>query len=232
MYSIEDLVKAGKEKVRVTPDLMAAYIELFEKKFGRKPECAGCTFQNDWGKLTQNITIHTTEPMADKIFKLKDSSRIYSYDYKDKKTGRFLRKRRFGYTMEEEFAEQYLIHGSPEQLEKRKVEFKILPEKFQEENSKQSLENISNGPVTEKLVFENGTNEVIHSASHISVTDNSSSLDKDLSLVNDLLLDNKDQGQEPALGNTPVENSEEPPDQESGLKEITRQKSKRSTPHP
>lgn len=132
MYTIEDLIKAGKDQVRKTPDLMSAYISLFEEKFGRKPDCAGCTFNNDWSRLIQNRTTinNNIEPMSGKTFKLRDASKIYTYAYQDKQTGRSLNKRRFGYLMEEDFAEEYLTNGTEEQIEIRKKEFKILPEKF------------------------------------------------------------------------------------------------------
>lgn len=131
MHTVEDLIKAGKNEVRNNSDLMSSYIKLFEEKFGRKPDCAGCTFNSDWNRLTQNQILTSTNNtiMSDKTFLLRDNSIIYSYDL-EVQENQFRRIRRYGNLMNEEFAENYLTHGTPEQIEERKRQFKILPEKF------------------------------------------------------------------------------------------------------
>ena len=127
---LNDLIKAGKNQVRVTPDLMSAYIEIFQEKFGRKPDCAGCTFNRDWDRLVKSTNLQNIEIMSDKTFRLKNNARIYSYDFEDKKTKRTLRKRAYGNVMTEEFAENYLTNGTEQQIADRKKEFAILPKKF------------------------------------------------------------------------------------------------------
>ena len=128
--TVEDLIKAGKNQVRNNPDLMSAYIQLFSEKFGRKPDCAGCTFSRDWERLTNSINSQNIEIMSDKTFKLKQSHIIYSYDVEDKNTNRKIRRRTYGNTMTEEFAENYLTNGTDEQIAERKKQFSVLPAKL------------------------------------------------------------------------------------------------------
>lgn len=127
--TIEDLIQAGKDQVRKKPDLMSAYIQLFTEKFGRNPDCAGCTFTNDWERLI-NSNIQNTEVMSDKTFRIKNNAIIYSYDVDDKKLKRKIRKRAYGNVMTEEFAENYLTHGTDQEIADRKKQFAILPKKF------------------------------------------------------------------------------------------------------
>ncbi len=131
--TIEDLIIAGKDKVRSDKKLLAAYIEIFSKVFGRKPDCAGCTFNYDWERLiitkTTNIQV-----MSDKTFQLKDPNEIYTYHVIDEGSDIQRPVRTYGYLMSEEFAEKYLTTGSEEIIEKRKQEFKILPEKSNAES--------------------------------------------------------------------------------------------------
>lgn len=133
MITVKDLIKAGKIEVRQNSDLMSAYIQLFQEKFGRKPDCAGCTFDYDWKRLTENLTSINTENMSsDKTFKLRDNSIIYTFERENEETKTHRRVRVYGNIMTEEFAEEYLTAGTPEEIESRKKQFKVLPEKFRE----------------------------------------------------------------------------------------------------
>lgn len=120
---------------------MSAYIQLFTEKFGRKPDCAGCTFNYDWDRLL-NSNIQNFEIMSDKTFRLKNNAIIYSYDVEDKKTKRTIRKRAYGNVMTEEFAENYLTNGTAQQIADRKKQFAVLPEKFIEKEDSDTV-NIS-----------------------------------------------------------------------------------------
>lgn len=128
--TVEELIKAGKDQVRNNPDLMSAYKKIFSQEFGREPDCAGCTFTRDWERLTNSSNTQIQEIMSDKSFKLKNNAVIYSYDVEDKNAGRKLRKRAYGNVMTEEFAENYLTHGTEQQIAERKKQFAILPKKF------------------------------------------------------------------------------------------------------
>lgn len=107
---------------------MAAYIKIFTEKFGRAPDCAGCTFSRDWQRLTSNKEQTNFTKMAEKTFRLRKPHLIYSYDILDEKAGRNVRKRTYGHNMTEEFAVAYLTNGTPEQITERKAEFATLPE--------------------------------------------------------------------------------------------------------
>ena len=126
----EDLIKAGKNQVRNNPDLMSAYKKIFSQEFGREPDCAGCTFNRDWERLTNPSNSKNQEIMSDKTFRLKRTDIIYTYYLDNKKSGRKDTFRRYGNVMTEDFAENYLTHGTEQQIAERKKQFAILPKKF------------------------------------------------------------------------------------------------------
>ena len=132
--TVEELIIAGKDYVRSNPTLMSAYIETFGQIFGRKPDCAGCTFQNDWQRLVNSQTIKIQKEMSNNnnSFILRDQHKIYTYIVEDKKNK--IRKpiRTYGNLMTEEFAESYLSIGDEQTIEARKSEFKVLPSKLQD----------------------------------------------------------------------------------------------------
>lgn len=117
---------------------MSAYIEIFAGVFGRKPDCAGCTFNNDWQRLvnsqTQSIQLQKIKEMSTNTFTLRDQHKIYTYVNEDSKTGVRRPVRTYGNLMTEEFAENYLTVGDDQTIEARKAEFKVLPSKFRGED--------------------------------------------------------------------------------------------------
>lgn len=142
--TIEDLIKAGKDQVRRNPDLMSAYILLFTEVFGRKPDCAPCTFNRDWERLINSTNPINLEIMTGKTFRLINNSIIYSYDELDVKLKRKIRKRAYGNVMTEEFAINYLTHGTAQQIADRKKQFAVLPSKFVEvENEEKDLSKLT-----------------------------------------------------------------------------------------
>lgn len=153
--TVENLIKAGKDQVRRNPDLMSAYIQLFTEKFGRKPDCAGCTFARDWTQLTNSTNIQNFEIMSDKTFRLKNNGIIYSYDIDDKKTKRKLRKRAYGNIMSEEFAEAYLTHGTPQEIADRKKQFAVLPAQFADADDSVNLSKLT-VPKLQEFAKDNG----------------------------------------------------------------------------
>lgn len=132
--TVEDLILIGKEKVRSDAHLLTTYKMLFKEKFGREPDCAGCTFNHDWVRLTnQTTTISNYTIMANTTFDIINKGKIYSYDIFDKKTDRTKRVRSYGNVMTEDFANAYLTNGTAEEIAARKKEFRKLPESFIED---------------------------------------------------------------------------------------------------
>lgn len=144
---IEELVKLSSQKVRGNSDLMAIYINAFKEVFGKTPNCAGCTFSADFTKLKKvvlkQIPIQKTRKMADTTFKLKKKlGKIHSY----KKNGRTIHF--YDTNMTEEIAIEYLTYGTPEQIEKRKELFAVLP------NLSEKQERESNDSQTEEELIK------------------------------------------------------------------------------
>ena len=133
--TIEELILIGKEQVRSNAGLLESYKKLFKEKFGREPDCAGCTFNRDWVRLTSNVTTPNPTVMSNKTFDLINQGKIYSYDILDKKTNRTKRVRTYGNKMTEDFASAYLTNGTDEELAVRRKEFRTLPESFQHETT-------------------------------------------------------------------------------------------------
>lgn len=132
--TVEELLKISAHKVRNTPSLMSFYIETFINVFDRKPNCAGCTFSNDFKQLKNKLSQNNKDQIIttsnnvivgkmEKTFKLKTlSNKIVKYA----KNGAY--HRIYDNKMNEEFAVNYLTFGSPEEIETRKKEFHTLPE--------------------------------------------------------------------------------------------------------
>lgn len=158
--TLQELISAGKDQVRSSPDLMSAYIEHFLRIFGRNPDCAPCTFDHDWRRLleSQSIQIQKLKIMSTKSFVLRDQHKIYTYVVENKKTKTRKPVRTFGNIMTEEFASNYLKIGSPEVLEARKAEFKVLPAEFRKDSGDEKGEGFSSLKVAElkSLAAEKG----------------------------------------------------------------------------
>ncbi|MEJ8604640.1 hypothetical protein JSO60_06700 [Riemerella anatipestifer] len=149
----EELIKIGKREVRNSASLLEAYKVAYKELFGHIPPCTGCTFDSDWNKF---INENNTKTMENKTFKLFDNSIIYTYHEKNK-SGNKIPVRTFGYLMTEDFALNYLTKGTPEQIEERKQQFKILPE-FPSEETEQDLDEL-NVAELKKLALEKGLKE-------------------------------------------------------------------------
>lgn len=128
-----ELIQYKSHEVRRDSDLMASYVKLFSEIMGYTPNCAGCTFKNDWTKFVKAVSNSTelqlqkTNIMATKSFELKKARKtIHTY----KKDGRPVRS--YNDNMTEEFAIAFLTHGTEEQIEERKKLFKKLPDLGQE----------------------------------------------------------------------------------------------------
>lgn len=136
---VSELIKLDSRKVRGSSYLMSIYIDAFEKQFGRKPACAGCTFANDFAKLIAAVngglqpkkSVTLNKRTMENTFKLKKiQSKILAY----KKEGKTFRV--YDNLMKEDFAVQFLTHGSDEQLAERKKMFAVLPEALQPKTKK------------------------------------------------------------------------------------------------
>jgi len=129
---IQELILKNSDKVRRDSSLMAFYIESYEKVFGYKPNCAGCTFSTDWNNFVRKVTgkekqiIQNYNKMdADKNFKLKKvQNKIFAYRI-EKQT-----RRLYDNNFTNEFVDAFLTHGTKEEIAERKKLFSVLPEKF------------------------------------------------------------------------------------------------------
>lgn len=126
--TVEELIKIDAKKVRNSSDLMAFYISAFKSKFGKAPNCASCTFKNDFQKLVKAIKNNeepiklTTMENKEITFKLaKREGKIISFV----KNGRTIR--RYDNKLTEEFAIDYLTFGTKEEILERRKRFKVLP---------------------------------------------------------------------------------------------------------
>lgn len=130
---VKDLVKKSSQEVRGNSNLMAIYIKYFKEYFGHEPNCAGCTFANDFTRLKRVVLSGCSQEQ--KISRTKKQSKMETKTFKLKKVeGKILSYKKNGKTihfydnnMTEQLAVEYLTHGTPEQIEARKKLFAILP---------------------------------------------------------------------------------------------------------
>lgn len=123
-----ELISKGKHKVRNTPSLMSVYVELYIAEFGRKPVCAGCTFNDDWEKFKRGKTTSKNVIVADsgKTYRFKQpTTDMLSY----RKDG--ITYRKYANKASDHFIEEYLTYGSETDLTERKKMFAVLPEQMQ-----------------------------------------------------------------------------------------------------
>ena len=131
----QELILKGGDKVRRDESLILSYLEEFEKLFGYKPKCAGCSFRTDWKKFvnySQQTKSETFKMKTDKTFELKKDARSKIHTYKIGKDP----FRTYGNTMTEDFAKAFLSNGTKEQIAERKKLFVKLPQ----EDVKQTIE--------------------------------------------------------------------------------------------
>lgn len=135
---VKELIQKSSQEVRGNSNLMAIYIKYFKEYFGHEPNCAGCTFANDFTRLKrvvlsggsqkQQIARTKKHKAMEKTFKLKKTEgKIFSFK-KNSKTIHF-----YDNNLTEDVAVEYLTHGTPEQIEERKKLFAILPNAFKAE---------------------------------------------------------------------------------------------------
>jgi len=122
----DELIQLGFHKVRNDSHLMKIYIKHFKAKFGYQPNCAGCSFSDDWRKFANTNHSNILIKPMEKTFTLRDNLAIYSYK-KTLENGTQVNVRTYGHSMTEEFARAYLTKGTEEQIAARKAQFKVLP---------------------------------------------------------------------------------------------------------
>lgn len=161
---VTELIKLDSHKVRGNSSLMTIYIDAFSKQFGRKPNCAGCTFGTDFANLIRAVqggdkAIKTKNLKSNKMentFKLKKiQSKILAYR-KDGKTFRV-----YDNAMKEDFAVAFLTHGSDDELKERKAMFSVLPESMQTKAKVKPEPVVIHAPESEKEVTDTVQEETV-----------------------------------------------------------------------
>jgi hypothetical protein len=139
-----DLIKMDGRKVRENSNLMSVYIETFFSIFGYKPNCAGCTFKNDFEKLKNAILIGKRPAQnnnimeTNKTFKLKKTNGTILTYRLNKRPFRMYDNR-----LTEDFAVAFLTNGSKEEITERKRLFDVLPESLRPKASPIKKEEVS-----------------------------------------------------------------------------------------
>jgi len=140
---VQELIKLNSREVRGSSSLMAIYVELFQKHFGYKPNCAGCTFNSDFQKLkntvlNQSSNKNLNNQIMEKTFQLRQvKGEILTY----KKDGKTVRQ--YDNRMTEDFAISFLTNGTKEQIEDRKKLFKKIPKGLVKEVTEAKAETVS-----------------------------------------------------------------------------------------
>jgi hypothetical protein len=126
----KELMSLDSQRVRHDENLMRLYIDLFRRIFYREPNCAGCTFSDDWRKLKAHITTPEIQgtnlnTMSNITFEIVGTNRNKIHRFVDSK-GKV--HRAYGWSMTEDFAQKFLASAKDEEeLAQRKRIFKVLP---------------------------------------------------------------------------------------------------------
>lgn len=146
MATAKEIVQRGMVAVRNSATLYPRYQELFNETFGYFPECPTCGSalgKNQWKAFEAFVagadpntllTTKTSETMSKNTFKIKDKTKLYSYNFKKKGQDRDFTARTYGDVMTEDFAVAYLdaAKDDAELLAERKAQFSQLPKKYAE----------------------------------------------------------------------------------------------------
>lgn len=139
---VSKLILLNSDKVRRDSNLMAFYIETFQKTFGFAPKCSGCTFNSDWRKLVSHLNkgekslpLTINKKTMENNFKLKKvQHKIFAYRV-GKKTFRL-----YDNKFTNDFVKNFLTYGTEEEIEERKKLFSVLPEEEVSETQEPILE--------------------------------------------------------------------------------------------
>lgn len=149
---VKELIKLDSHKVRGNSSLMAIYIQAYEQQFGRKPNCAGCTFANDWARFVlavkggENKSLTTKSLTMENTYKLKKvQGKILAY----KAGGKTYRL--YDNNLNESFVLGFLTNGTEEQIKERKALFAVLPEQLRKEPKTSEKKDDKPEPVAEEV---------------------------------------------------------------------------------
>jgi len=122
---VKDLLNLGSGEIRKSEKYINLFTDFFEKAFGYRPNCRGCSFKSDFNKLKNHIfrtQIINNLQMENHEINRRQRSVIHTYvDDKGKA------QRSYGKNMTDEFAENFLSKGTKEQLSERRKLFVTLP---------------------------------------------------------------------------------------------------------
>lgn len=142
--SDKEFIELGSRKIRNNENLMAFYLDLFYQYFGRKPNCAGCSFSGDFKRLKRKILSNKPKKsikMRKKkkgtyVLKKKYYGKILSYKNSE---GRIIR--RYGVDIDDEFAENFLKSNFGKLTKKEKQEmFEVQKKEVSPENGQKDAE--------------------------------------------------------------------------------------------
>ena len=128
----KELISLNPRNIRTNNELMQLYIKKFEAAFSYKPNCAGCTFNNDFNKLKKHVNSGATEQQI--TVNLKQQT-MNNYKIKPKYRAQILTYvknkrpyRSYGRNMTDAFASEFLTHGTKQQLAERRKMFDTIIE--------------------------------------------------------------------------------------------------------
>jgi hypothetical protein len=152
----QELAAKSADVVRKDEKLMGLYIEKYKDLFGFEPNCAPCTFTNDFAQFQKRVRItngvytpQNQQTMANTFkLKLKHRNDILTYRVGQKPF------RSYGYKMTEEFAKEFLKHGTKAQIKEREELFEELPKTPKKAVKKKTAKSKAVEPEKEEVAKE------------------------------------------------------------------------------
>jgi len=129
---LEDLISAGRERIRGDGDLFSEYLRIYGEIFGSNSGCSACTFNSDFERLKRYAGMNKNKEMGqEKVVKMQEKQENTFLIYKEGKIKSYQKDgkmyRVYDTDMTEAFAVEYLTYGTREELEARRKIFKVLP---------------------------------------------------------------------------------------------------------
>src|SRR5690625_3018682 len=119
------ILEEKPEKVRENEEMMRSYIELYKSVFHKEPNCASCSFSNDFRRLQNYFKQHHKEQVMSNSKKYKLNARHKDEMLRYAKDGKTYRL--YGRDINDDFAKAYLKHGKKSELKNRADKFDHIP---------------------------------------------------------------------------------------------------------
>lgn len=146
----KDFLNLKSSEIKNNPTLLGLFIQAFEDVMKRTPICSGCSLNSEYDSFLNEVarfenrekeiilnTKNITKMNKGKTFTLSINATDSILAYVDEKGND---RRKFVERLTDEFVNDYLTHGTDEEIELRKKKFSKFPDSFEKTEDLEDLE--------------------------------------------------------------------------------------------